>query len=222
MNKDDLINKHPHLWHMAEQGSWPFISKHGLLSTSSLLDLYKVEGEERKALESMRRPDSVTVSSEGLPNAVIRDQKPMSDNALKKCLQDDMTPSDWYSILNARTFFWLSRVRLRKLLKAKAYRDKTQTVLTLDSKSLIDAYESTIELSPINSGSTIYTPAARGKETFLSIDDWIAHHPASKKVAELVVMGGVPDVSKHVLVVHEWMDGKTTELWRKPGFERVS
>ncbi len=220
MNKNDLISKHPNLWHMTEQGSWPSICKRGLLSTSYLLDLYKIDGKEREKLETAHRPEIVEISCNGLPNAIIRDQKSMSDAVLKKILLDDITPSEWYSMLNARIFLWLSSKQLEKLRDAKAYRDKTQTVLTLDSKSLIDAYETTIELSPINSGSTL-SRVKRGYNTFLPIEQYDYDHwrrvrrPANEAVVEFVIMGGIPDVAKYVLAVHEVTGKKTNELWRR-------
>jgi len=109
---------------MAEDGSFESIKKHGLLSTSSLLDLYDIDGKERLALESKRRGDSVTITKKGLTNAIIRDQKPMTESALKKCLSADVTPKQWFEILNDRAFFWLSRDRLRGLLSARAYRSR--------------------------------------------------------------------------------------------------
>lgn len=206
---------------MAEDGSFESIRTHGLLSTSSLLDLYGLEGEERAALESRRRPESVPISRDGLPNAIIRDQKPMTESALKKCLADGVTPSEWFKILNDRTFFWLSRERLQGLLGAKAYRGRPQTVLTLDTASLLNAHRDRIELSPLNSGATIYKPQPRGRNTFLSVADYpfderCKTRPVDKAVVELVVRGGVPDISNHLIAAHQVYKGVRRELWRRP------
>jgi hypothetical protein len=219
-----LWTRYPRLWHMADPGSWPAIREHGLLSTSALLERYGIVGEEREAIEAARRPECVTIRREGLPDTVIRDQKPMSDDALKRCLEDDLKPADWYRILNARTFFWLSLDRLRGLLRAKAYRDKPQTVLTLDTRSLVEAHAGRIELSPINSGATLFGAAVkRGRRTFMPIADydfegWHKKRGASgDPVVELVVRGGVPDIAEHVIAVHDWVNGKAVETWRHPG-----
>jgi hypothetical protein len=88
----DLIRHFPRLWHMAEDGSLDSIIKHGLLSTTALLDLYGLNGEERHALECRRRPESVAISRKSLPSAIVRDQKPMTESALHKCLTDGLTP----------------------------------------------------------------------------------------------------------------------------------
>jgi hypothetical protein len=164
----------------------------------------------------------VTLRAQGFPDVVIRDNKPASDGALIKCLEDGLCPSDWYRILNARTFFWLSSKRLRRLLGAKAYRKNPQTVLTVDTKSLVEAHERRIELCPINSGSTIYTPRPRGKKTFVSIGEynyayWRKKRGREDAVVELIVRESVPDIRDHVIAVHNWSDGRFEELWRRKG-----
>jgi hypothetical protein len=207
---------------MAEDGSFESIRKHGLLSTTALLDLYGLEGEERHVLECCRRPESISISRESLPNAIIRDQKPMTESALGKCLTDGLTPAQWFKTLNERTFFWLSRDRLRGLLGARAYRTRPQTVLTVDTKSLVEAHRDRIELSPLNSGATIYNPQPRGRETFRSIkeypfDERRKTRPVEQSVVELVVLGGVPDIADHLIAAHRVHNGKQTELWRRAG-----
>lgn len=222
MKEADLLKYFPRLWHMAEDGSWESIKKHGLLSTTALLDLYGIRGAERKALESERRPESVKIAAKGHAGATVRDNKPLTASALEKCLAPGITPTEWFELLNKRAFFWLSRDRLRGLLKARAYRDRPQIVLTVDTAKLVAAHRDRVELSPINSGSTIYKPQPRGKQTFLSIDDYPFDERRKTRspknsVAELVVAGGVPDIAKHLIAVHRIFENKPAELWRLPG-----
>lgn len=222
MTEEELIRHFPRLWHMAEDGSFESIKAHGLLSTTALLDLYGKAGEERTALESQRRPDSVAISKEGLPNAIVRDQKPMTESALKRCLPEDVTPKEWFEILNDRAFFWLSRERLRGLLAARAYRGRPQTVLTVDTAGLLKSNGARVELSPLNSGATIYNPQPRGRETFLPIADYPFDErrktrSVEKSVVELVVRGGVPDIADHLIAAHRVHNGAQQELWRRPG-----
>lgn len=221
MTEAELTATFPRLWHMAEDGSWPSIQANGLLSTRALLDLYDVRGELRTALLSRRRPQTVTISRANLPDAAVRDQKPMSDGALRKCLAPGLTPERWYEILNEKAFFWLSRERLRRLLRARAYRRRPQTVLTLGTASLVAAHRDRVLLSPINSGSTIMKPQPRGHETFRTIRDYPFSErrrgrPVVDAIAELVVSGGVPDVAQHVLAVHRVHEEKVEEVWRSP------
>src|SRR5262249_39548850 len=219
-----LWTRFPYLWHMAEPGSWPAIRDHGLLSTSALLDRYGIMGEARDVFEAKRRPECLPLRREGLPDVMIRDQKPMSDDALETCLDDGLTPADWYRILNARTFFWLSQARLRKLLRARAYRNRPQTVLTLNTRSLVEVHAERIELSPINSGATLYGAGTkRGRRTFLPIAEYDFEGWSKKRgtrgepVVELVVRDGVPDIREHVVAVHDWENGANVEVWRRPG-----
>ena len=106
---------------MAECGSWPSIKRHGLLSTSALLDLF---GGQRcgatSGIEShVALQESVTVEHPEHGVAVIRDQRPMPPKALELVL-DGMTPSEWYQLLNGKTFFWVCERDLKKLLNASA------------------------------------------------------------------------------------------------------
>lgn len=207
---------------MAQDGSWPSIAEHGLLSTSSLLDLYEVSGDPREALERRHRPQSVPITRPGLPGAVVRDQKPMREASLRDCLDDGLTPADWYLALNRRVFFWPSRERLRGLLSARAYRNDVQTVLTLDTRSIVEAYADVIQLSPINSGATIMSIARRGNHTFAPITEFpLETHrrrPGHRQtVAEVVIPDRVAPILDHVLAVHRIKADKVLEeLLRSP------
>lgn len=222
MTEEELLTHFPRLYHMAADGSWPSIEEHGLLSTNALLDLHGVTGNERAAIFSRHRPECISVSGHGLPPAVVRDQKPMSESALLQCLLDGVTPQQWFELLNKRVFFWLSKRRLNRLLNARAYRDTPQVVLTLETRTLVDAHRQQIELCPINSGSTIMNPVPRGLDAFLPIaeypfDVWRRKRSRKLAIAELVVLGSVPDVRNHVLAVHRVLNGQPTALWRREG-----
>ena len=212
MDKNDLIKHYPVLFHMAELGSWPNIQKYGLLSTSVLLDIYNYPYDNRASLESNHRPENVVISDSDKADVIIRDQKPMDDKGLIRCLQNGLTPKDWYEILNRKSFFWTSKVRLYKLLCAQPYRDKEHDVLIIDTRGLVDRYEDNIFLSRINTGATKQKPAPRGLETFLTIKDcdfglWRKNRPLYDTVVEVCVEDGVPDIIDFVLTVNR-MKGK--------------
>lgn len=222
MTEEELIKTYPRLWHMAHDGAWPAVRDHGLMSSAALLAAYGVEGQRHAELNTVRRPESVPLAQAGLPEAVLRDQKPMRDSALEKCLQDGLTPADWYALLNSRTFFWLSRSRIWSLLRAAAYRNLPQTVLTVDTAGLVAAHRDRILLSPINSGATLYNPQPRGRETFKRIADFPFSERANTRrpeqnVVELVVEHSVPDIREHVLAVHRVQNDQILEtVWRSP------
>jgi hypothetical protein len=212
----EFLENCPKLYHMAEQGSWPSIREHGLLSTIAILDLYGVIGQEREKIEHNRRATNVTVRATGLPDATIRDQIPMSDKALRKCLRDNLQPRDWYGLLNSKVFFWVSKKRLLRLLAAKAYRNKRHDILELDSERLVQEFTGNIWLCPINSGSTIMNPRPRGKDTFARIKDypyseWRMRRSKVETVVELSVDHSVPNVRGFVTRVVEMKGDKVTK-----------
>lgn len=217
MTEDELrrlLRDCPVLWHMAEAGSWPSIREHGLLSTSALLDRFGITGERREAVESRQRPESVTLS-EALGTAVIRDNRPLGQDALADVLDDGLVPRDWYRLLNRRAFFWLKHDRLKTLMGA--YPGRPHDVLEVDAASLVAAHRDEIELSPINSGAIGRARARRGKATFLPINEypyetWRGKRGPRDRVVELAVLGGVPDIARHVTRVVRMRDGREEEV----------
>ncbi|WP_421783410.1 DUF7002 family protein [Kiloniella litopenaei] len=207
MNKEELeelIQECPSLYHMAERHSWESIQKHGLLSTSALLNMYEIVGEKRFEIEQTRRDKSILINKTGLHQAVIRDQLPMDDKGLMRALPPEISPADWYRLLNSKVFFWLTKDRLYRLTDARTYRDKEHDVLELDTRKLIEVHYHDIVLCPINSGCTKPYPANRDYDSFLPIDEYPYQHWKSKrgkrgdKAVELVVNHSVPDVTKFI------------------------
>jgi hypothetical protein len=193
---------------MAEAGSWPSIHKHGLLSTSALLDLFGVSGVARHAIEGQHRPECVSVLHDLHGAAVIRDQKPMDGRGLVRALQDGLSPEEWYRLLNRKVFFWLTLERLTRLLAARAYRSRRQAVITVVTRTLIDRHARRVLLSPMNSGATKPMPHPRGRNTFVSVpdcpfDEWKRKRGSQGAVAELTVDHSVPDIRDLVVRVDE-------------------
>jgi hypothetical protein len=133
---------------MAEEGSWESIRKIGLLSTTAILDKFEVGGERRRRIESARRPEIETVEHPEHGRALIRDNKPMQEKTLGRCLTG-MTPREWYESLNRRVFFWVDRRRLIKLLGARAYRNQPHLVFELDTAELLRRHAQRVTLSAI-------------------------------------------------------------------------
>ena len=200
--REELMADCPVLYHMAERGAWPTIRRHGLLSAAAALDLFD-PGDETRAAAGRRRPEGIVLERADLGRVVLRDQMPLSDAALARCLRDGLTPADWHARLNARVFFWLSGKRLATLLAGRAYRGHAHEILELETAALVAAYRERIELSPINSGATGRFPAPRGVDTFLPLDAypyaaWRAKRARGERAVELTVLGAVPDAERFV------------------------
>lgn len=199
-----LAARYPRLYHMAEEGSWPSIQQHGLLSTTALLDLFDVPADERHALEARRRPESVPIHHPAHGTAWIRDNKPINETVLRRTLMG-MTEEQFYRTLNRRVFFWVSTERLDRLRNAPPYRNRPHDILELDSAALLERHHERVELSHLNSGAV--HPAAnysRGEGTFAPIETYrygertlVSNEP----VVEVTVLYSVPDVRDFVVNV---------------------
>jgi hypothetical protein len=200
MDVDELIAQHPLLFHAAAADSWPSITRHGLLSTSKLLDLFEVNGAEREALERAHRPESVPLHHPLHGDALVRDQRPLNMRLLEQSLTD-MTTVEWLALLNERVFFWPTVNRLKRMLGA--YGSREHDVLVVDTRRLIDRHRHRITLSHVNSGATRSGDAARGSTTFRPIVSY-PYRGTRDAVAELAVEHSVPDIEELTVRVERW------------------
>lgn len=199
---------------MAESGSWPSIMRHGLLSTSALLDLFGIVDDARSSIESERRPRSVKIDHPEHGEAVIRDQKPLNPTILERSLED-MSAANWVEALNGRVFFWTEEERLERLLSARAYRSQVHDVLTVDTESLVDAHEGEITLAHLNTGTTLFRAPRRGTGTFQRLADY--PFETRGRVVELAVDYSVPDITDHTLLVESRQGAHTVRTLWTPG-----
>ena len=189
---------------MAEPDALPSILRHGLLSTSALLDLFEVETERRISLERCVRKKSESITHPKYGSAVVRDQKPIVNEArLERCVKG-ATPEQWLRLLNSKVFFWVNQNRLEGLRSARAYRNRQHLVLTLDTKKVIADYQTRITLCPMNSGNCLPYPHHRSPACFSRIGDfdyegWRRRRGRREVVVECAVDGGVKDVGEYLL-----------------------
>lgn len=216
---EELAELYPILFHMAAEGSWPSIRQHGLLSTTALLDLFEIDGEERERIEDCHRPECIEISHPKHGKAVVRDQKPMSVNGLRRALRDGLTPCDWFRILNDKVFFWVTRERLTRMMNARAYKDMPKVVLEIDTRRLLRRHFPRVVLAPMNTGATQRFPWPRGKSTFQTLAEYPfedRHRRRLEPVVELAVAGAVYDAAELVLRVVEVRPGEgDTTLWER-------
>jgi hypothetical protein len=203
-----FVNRYPRLYHMAERATWPSIKKLGLLSTTAILDKYKIAGAARAVFERQHRPEKSQVG-----NMVLRDQKPMPPSRLKIALPSNITPGQWYRFLNGLVFMWAEESRLLRLLGARPYRTLEHDVLTIDTQAFVDEYEASIKLAHMNSGSTFRMPHKRDFGLFKPIADYETRRSGApaKNVVEVVTNYAVPDIRKFVLSVDRMRADKRLE-----------
>ena len=214
MTAQEFATRYPFVFHVAKAGSWPSIEQHGLLSTTALLDLFEITGEEREQLEGRRRTASHTLEDPVHGRVVLRNQVPLSEEKLASCLVD-MTPEEWIRLLNGRVFFWLSRPALDRLLGGKEQRDRAHDVIVFDTSRLLERHGGKASLSPINSGSTLYNPARRGWSTFRALP--IYDTLEKRSPVELAVAGGVLDARELAVLVEERRGAQLVRtVWQRP------
>ncbi len=206
MQIEQLVGGHPRLYHVAEAGSWLAIRELGLLTAAQLVAASDPPPEVRAAILDRPRTQSFQLTHPQLGPVVIRDQRPLRPDILSRKLVG-LTVAQWLAILNDRVFFWLDQRRLDTLLNAQANRGRPHDVLTVDTASLVATYADRIALSPLNSGATLFPNAPpRGPDTFRAIGDYPYDAQRRQRgirnaIAELAVIGGVPDLARHVIRV---------------------
>jgi len=191
---------------MAHHKALPSIRRHGLLSTTALLDLFAVNGAKRFEIETKMRRESVLIRHPVHGTAVIRDQKAiMNDNRLEKALGGTSTAAEFHQLLNSKVFFWVNSDRLDTLRNAAEYRGEPQLVLIFDTRRLSAAYGKQMMLCPMNSGSCKPMPHPRSPEIFRRISGYDFEFWRRKKgsrakaVVECTVDKAILDVDRFII-----------------------
>ncbi len=202
MNAQVFAQARPRLFHFTAAGAWSTLREHGLLTTACLLKRTCLDSEEsRREIASRRQLGNISLEVPGLGTVIVRDQRPLNQAGLVKALPQGFEPQRWIDLLNARIFLWTRKQDCMKLVNATLCRGRG-TLLELETSSLIDAYETYIELTTFNVGYALRKPKARSLESFVSF----ASYPSSElhTIRELTIKRSVKDLQRYVLAVKEW------------------
>lgn len=198
MDVEELIARHPRVFHTMSATAWPSVQRHGLLSTQQLIDVFDLDAAERDRLLRAPRKRSTVLRAPGLPPAVIRDQKPMKFVAEK--IDPNSSLTEYLEAINSRVFFWASAERLDRLRQAKEYRTEDQVVLHVDTRALVERHGPRIELCRLNSGAvTQKNHPMRGHRSWLPIADYPyaeyrRRYGRDGALVEITVLDAVPDI----------------------------
>ena len=198
MDVEELIARHPRVFHTMSATAWPSVQRHGLLSTQRLIDLFGLDAAERDRLLNAPRKQSTVLRAPGLPPAVIRDQKPMK--FLSETIDPCSSLAEYLAAINSRVFFWASPERLDRLRRAKEYRTADQVVLHVDTRTLVERHGPRIELCRLNSGAvTQKNHPLRGHRSWLPIadypcDEYRRRYGRDGALVEVTVLDAVPDI----------------------------
>jgi hypothetical protein len=196
------------VFHVVDAANWASIQQNGLLSTDALLRRGKFPIEIESQVRGYRR------SGIELPDGTyIRDQSPMPPTALSKCLDADLQPSDWYTLINEHVFFWIDQNRVER--HCQALRRRRQIIMIFNAASLVAAYKSVAYVTPFNIGSATRKPAQRGLRTLVPVAQWcesgwarealpnIQPRRTRHKPSELIIRQGVLDWKAHLIDTQE-------------------
>ena len=198
MHPDELLARHPRVFHVVPAEAWRSVEEHGLLSAEALLDLHRPDPDERRRLLRTRRMAPHRLETPDRPDlgvAVLRDQLPLK--WIEQRIAPDSSVERFLEALNARVFLAATRVRLDRLLHARANRGVPHIVMTLSTATLLDRRAPSIELSRLNSGAvTQMSHPVRGHDLWQRIEDYpyeAYRRRFGDPLAEVTVPYAIPD-----------------------------
>lgn len=168
MDIEQFIEKRPYLYHLTSKENAENIIKHRYIySTNKLVEMS--EDASHAGILRTRRIEHYEVVING-QSYYLRDQRPISELALSKCLTDNWQVGDFLYHLNDRVFMWPTLERLSR--HYKRYQQEAPVIFRFPTAELL-------ELNPhvlfcrLNSGATRANSYLggkapdRGPETFL-------------------------------------------------------
>ena len=192
MQPDRFARVFPRLYHLTFASNLESIGTHGLLSSATLADTYAFSAEDRACTLETRR-----LCIQTLHGVSLRDQQTAPESKMKSCLVR-VTPAEWLGLLNTKVFFFLSRQKAQRLLED--YAAYANALLEVETAPLLAAHADHISLCRINSGSFLYMPRPRGRDSFIPLADY-AYNSARDTPAELTVDVPVPHILSYAKVV---------------------
>ena len=192
LDVDKFCKLRPVLYHLSAAESWPFIQRHGLLSSKQILLKCSVDEERKQEIEKHRLRRSYLLESDGHGSFTLRDRTTLSHAGLAVALGKACSPDQWIDLLNQRVFLFARRTSLENLLRAPLNRELSHILLEVDTRKLFDAYASSIELADINTGYAKRRPAQRGLHTFQASQKY--SRTGGAKIIEVTVLRGIPDI----------------------------
>ena len=187
----------PTLYHVTFASNLSSIREHGLHSPAALADLYRFSDDERQATLNERRR-----CIQPLHGITLRDQHAMIESKMKSCLVRITIP-EWIALLNTKTFFFLTRDKA--LTFASTYSAYDSLLLAVDTGALMATHAAHTTLCRINSGSFLYNPRPRGRDSFIPLATY-AYKNKRDIPAELTIDVPIPkivEISTFVLLPAE-------------------
>jgi len=204
MTPEQFLNRCKVICHVGPVGVWEQVTKHGFRTAEQLILEADLTEEERQALLSTPRRESVRLSVRG-ETVILRDQGPLfARKDLKSILGDGLNVSDWIHLLNQRVYFFTDETSMRKLLDKYLQTDGGQEVIWLSPLKLIEAAGLRLELTSQNTGAIArHSGAQKTADTFAPL--W---RFTDRKPTEATIFGGLDDLSPVFRAERCFQDGR--------------
>jgi hypothetical protein len=149
MDIEKFIKARPYLYHLTYLENSEYIIRDKFLySTVEIIRMTK--NKDYEGILKEKRTDKKEVIFSG-KKIFIRDQRPISEKALKKCLTDDWTCEQFYYHLNDRIFFWCKVDRLQRHFNR--YESENPIIFRFKSEEIFDLNKHA-KFANINTGAT--------------------------------------------------------------------
>jgi hypothetical protein len=175
MEIEKFILKNEFLYHLTDVRNWNIIKDTGVLfSAKTIVDLSNLDEEDKIRILHTRRPEHQSILSDGILY-YLRDQRPISETNLIKCLTEGWTIADFIYLLNSKIFFWPNLSRLWS--HYARYSKENPIILKVSTRSMLLLNENA-ECCRLNSGATRSNsyldgaPPKRGEGTFLPVANY--------------------------------------------------
>ena len=168
MDIEKFIKERPYLYHLTSKtNSTHIIAQKQLYSANELIKMAK--DKSNLSIGRQKRLTHCELIIKGAPY-YLRDQRPISEKALAKCLTDGWDVGDFLHHLNERVFMWPTLERLWRHFNR--YKPEKPVIFRFPTREIISANPH-VEFCRLNSGATRANsylggkPPARGSQTFL-------------------------------------------------------
>lgn len=173
MEIEKFIERCPFLYHLtSKQNAKSIIEGKVLYSANTLIDMSKNKTDKEVKTHKRFKHYLLNIDDNEI---LLRDQRPISEKALAKCLTDGWSVADFLFHLNNRVFMWPNLDRLSRHFKR--YENEEPIIFRFPSKEMLLANPH-VKFARLNTGATrpnSYLGGVapeRGSKTFLAAMDY--------------------------------------------------
>jgi hypothetical protein len=168
MEIQEFISKRPYLYHLTSiQNAEKIIEERKIYSANRLIDMSG--NPAYQSIKRQKRVDAQKIIVNSIPY-FLRDQQPISELALSKCLTNNWEVADFLEYLNARVFMWPTIDRLWRHFNR--YIDEKPVIFRFTTNEVLDLNPN-VKFCRLNSGATRANSYLGGKAPERGIDTFV-------------------------------------------------